>query len=160
MSWKGIKKFCSSQRRCESSGRNFWVGCSKSCKWFQIKGVGITKKRSEEETYFCRPCQVVDTGAPLPLSDDTLIGVTKPNPTILKQVPKNTHVFPLAMLLNKAPDGIVAKPHDESCWVRFFLQLSVIMKQPKRSGKQQKSDLGSIICERINNGAALVDLVK
>ena len=32
-------------------------------------------------------------------------------------------------------------------------------KQPKRSGKRQKSDLGSIICERINKGAALGDLV-
>ena len=33
------------------------------------------------------------------------------------------------------------------------------MKQPKRSGKRQKSDLGSIICERINKGPALGDLV-
>ena len=33
------------------------------------------------------------------------------------------------------------------------------MKQPKRSGKRQKSDLASIICERINKGPALGDLV-
>ena len=33
------------------------------------------------------------------------------------------------------------------------------MKQPKRSGKRQISDLGSIICERINKSAARGDLV-
>ena len=33
------------------------------------------------------------------------------------------------------------------------------MKQPKRSGKRQKFDLGSIIGERINKGPALGDLV-
>ena len=33
------------------------------------------------------------------------------------------------------------------------------MKQPKRSGKRQKSDLGSIKCKRINKGAALGNLV-
>ena len=33
------------------------------------------------------------------------------------------------------------------------------MKQPKRSGKRQKSDLGSIIGKRINKGPALGDLV-
>ena len=120
--------------------------------------MGITKKQSEEEDFFCRPCQVVDTGAPLPLTVDTLIAVTKAKPTILKRVPKHARI-PLAKLLNEALDGIVAKPHDESCWVSFFLQFCAIMKQPKQSGKRQKSDLGSIICERINKGAALGDLV-
>ena len=106
----------------------------------------------------CRPCQVMDTGAPLPLTIDTLIAVTKANPAILKRVHKHARI-PLAKLLNEALDGIVAKPHDESCWVSFFLQFCAIMKQSKRSGKRQKSDLGSIICERINKGPALGDLV-
>ena len=74
--------------------------------------MGITKKQSEEEDFFCRPCQVVDTGAPLPLTVDTLIAVTKANPTILKRVPKHARI-PLAKLLNEALDGIVAKPHDD-----------------------------------------------
>ena len=158
MSRRGIKKFCSAQKCCKPSGRIFWVGWSKCRKWFHIKCVGITKKQSEEDDFFCRPCQVVDTGAPLPLTVDTLIAVTKANPTILKRVPKHARI-PLAKLLNEALYGIVAKPHDESCWVSFFLQFCAIMKQPKRPGKRQKSDLGSIICERINKGAALGDLV-
>ena len=69
---------------------------------------------------FCKPCQIVDTGAPLPLTVDTLIAVTKTNPTILKRVPKYAPI-PRAKLLNEALDDIVAKPHDESCWVCFFL---------------------------------------
>ena len=116
----------------------------------------ITKKQSDEEDFLCRPCQVVDTGAPLPLTIDTLIAVTKATPAILKRVPKHARI-PLAKL-NEALDGIVAKPHDESCWVSFFLQFCAIMKQPKRSGKRQKSDLRSIICERIKKGPALDDL--
>ena len=58
----------------------------------------------------CRSCQVVNTGAPLPLIIDTLIAVTKANPAILKRVPKHARI-PLAKLLNEALDGIVAKPH-------------------------------------------------
>ena len=77
MSRRGIKKFCSAQKCCKPSGRISWVGCSKCRKWFHIKCVGITKKQSEEEDYLCRPCQVVDTGAPLPLTIDTIIAVTK-----------------------------------------------------------------------------------
>ena len=157
MSWRGIK-LCSAQRCCKPSGRIFWVGCSNSRKWFHIKCVGITKKQSEEEDFLCRPCKVVDTGAPLSRTIDTLIAVTKTNPAILKRVPKHARI-PLAKLLNEALDGIVAKPHDESCWVSFFLQFCAIMEQPKRFDKRQKSDLGSIICEKINKGPALGDLV-
>ena len=98
----------------------------------------------------------MDTGAPLTI--DTLVAVTKADPAILKRVPKHARIT-LAKLLSEALDGIVAKPHDESCWVSFFLQFSAIMKQPKRSGKRQKSQLGSIICERINKGPDLCDLV-
>ena len=156
MSRRGINKFCSAQRFCKPSGRISWVGCSKCRKWFHNKCVGITKKQSEEEDFLCRPCQAVDTGAPLPLTIDTLIAVTKATPAILKRVPKHARI-PLAKL-NEALDGIVAKPHDESCWVSFFLQFCAIMKQPKRSGKRQKSDLRSIICERIKKGPALDDL--
>ena len=118
--------------------------------------MGITKKQSEEEDFFCSPCQVVETVAPLPLTVDTLIAVTKANPTILERVPKYAR-NPLAKLLNEALQGIVAKPLDEFCWVSFFLHFCAIMKQTKRSGKRQKSDLGSIICERINKRAALGD---
>ena len=120
--------------------------------------MGITKKQSKEEDFFCRPSQVVDTGATLPLTVDALIAVTKAKPTILKRLPKHARI-PLAELLNEALDGTVAKPHDESCWVKFFLQFCANMKQPKRSGKRQKFDLGPIICERINKGPGLGDLV-
>ena len=119
MSRRGINKFYSTQKCCKPSGRIFWVGCSKCRKCFHIKCVGITKKQSKEEDFFCRPCQVVDTGAPLPLTVDTLIAVTKAIPTILKRVPKHPRI-PLVKLPNEALDGIVAKPHDESCWVSFF----------------------------------------
>ena len=119
---------------------------------------GYHKKANGGGRFLRRPCQVVDTGAPLPLTIDPLIAVTKANPAILKRVPKHARI-PLAKLLNEALDGIVAKPHDESCWVSFFLQFCANMKQPKRSGKRLKSDLGSIICERINKGPALGDLV-
>ena len=120
--------------------------------------MGITKKQLEEEDFLCRPCQVVDTGAPLPLTIDTLIAVTEANPAILKRVPKHARI-PLAKLLNEALGRIVAKPHDESCWVSFFLQFCAIMKQPERSRKKQKSDLEGIICGRINKGPALGNLV-
>ena len=119
---------------------------------------GYYEKTVGGRSFFCRLCQVVDTGAPLPLSIDTLIAVTKANPAILKRVPKHAGIL-LAKLLNEALEGIVAKPHDESCWVSFYLQFCAIMKQPKRSGKSQKSDLWSIICEKINKGPALGDLV-
>ena len=69
------------------------------------------------------------------LTIDTPIAVTKTNPAILKRVPKHARI-PLAKLLNEALDGIVAKPHDESCWVSFFQHFCAIMKQPKRSGKK------------------------
>ena len=158
MSRRGINKICSAQRCCKPSGRVSWVECSKCRKWFHTKCVGITKKQSEEADFLCRPCQVVDTGAPLPLTIDTLIAVTKANPASLKRVPKHARIT-LAKLLNAALDGIVAKAHDESRWVRFLLHFCAIMKQPKRSGKRQKSDLGNIICERINKGPAHGDLV-
>ena len=89
---------------------------------------------------------------------ETLIAVTKAIPTILKRVPKHPRI-PLVKHLNEALDGIVAKPQDGSCWLSFVIQFFAIMKQPKRSGKQQISDLGSIICERINKSAAFGDLV-
>ena len=51
--------------------------------------------------FLCRPCQVVETGAPLPLTIETLIAVTKADPAILKRVPKHARL-PLAKLLNEA----------------------------------------------------------
>ena len=118
---------------------------------------GYYKKAVGGGRFFCRPCQVVDTDAPLPLTVDTLIAVAKANLNNLKRVPKHARI-PLAKLLNEALDGIVATPHAESCWVSCFLQFSANIKQPKRSGTREKSDLGSIIGERINKGAALGDL--
>ena len=88
--------------------------------------MGITEKQSEEEDFLCRPCQVVDTGAPLPLTIDTLIPVTKGNPAIPKRVPKHARI-PSPKPLTDALDGIVAKRHDES---RIVLGefLSVILR--------------------------------
>ena len=100
----------------------------------------------------------MDSRVPLPLTVDTLIAVAKVKPTILKRVPKHARIL-LAKPLNEALDGMVMKPHDESCWVSFFRQLCAIMKQQERSGKRLKSDLGSIICERTHKGPALDDLV-
>ena len=97
---RGINKFFSARRCCKHSGRFSWVGCSKCRKWFHIKCVGVTKKQSEEEDFLCRPCQVVETGTPLPLTIDTLIAVTKANPAILKRVPKHARI-PLASFSTK-----------------------------------------------------------
>ena len=122
---------------------------------------GFYKEAARRERCFLQTlpnCGIVDTGTPLPLTVDTLVAITKENHTILERVPKHAR-FPLAKLLNEALDGIVAKPQDESCWVSFFLQFCAIMKQPKRSGKLQNFDLGSINCENINKGGALGDLV-
>ena len=162
MSWRGINNFCSAQRCCKPSGTIFWVGCSECRKWIQIKCVGFTKKQPEEKDVFCRPCQIVDTCTPLPLTVDTLVAITKENHTILERVPKHAR-FPLAKLLNEALDGIVAKPQDESCWVSFFLQFCAIMKQPKRSGNYRiliwgvsiaristKVELLAILSSRVN----------
>ena len=92
--------------------------------------------------------------APLPRTVDSLMAVTKGNTIILEHAR-----IPLAKLLNEALVGIVAKPHYELCSVKFYLQFCVIMKQPKRSSKRQKSDLKSIICERVNKGPDLGSLV-
>ena len=75
--------------------------------------MGISIEQSEEEDFLCEPCKVVNPNDPLPLTVDTLIAVTKANPTILKRVPKHARIS-LAKLFNKALDDLIAKSHEES----------------------------------------------